>query len=110
MTKVTYDEFSKLDMRVGKIVDVQKIEGKSRIVKGLVDIGSEKRQVIVGGAQYYNAEDLVGKTVVVVTNLEPQKIAGIESSAMLLAADVDGKPVWLSVENESEVPLGTVIR
>lgn len=105
---VSYDDFSKLELRVAKIDSVEKIPGKSKIVKGVIDLGNEKRQVIIGGAEYYQADDLVGKVVVAVTNLEPKKLAGIESNAMLLAADVNDKPYWLTVSDD--VPLGTKIK
>lgn len=105
---VSYNDFSKLELRVAKIDSVEKIPGKSKIVKGVIDLGNEKRQVIIGGAEYYQADDLVGKVVVAVTNLEPKKLAGIESNAMLLAADVNDKPYWLTVADD--VPLGTKIK
>ena len=108
MTNVTYDDFAKLDLRIAKIISTEKIPGKSRIIKGVIDLGDEKREVVIGGAEYYQPEELVGKTVVVIANLEPRKIAGFESNAMLLAADVNDKPFWLTVQED--VPLGTKIK
>ncbi|TLX83051.1 MAG: tRNA-binding protein [Thaumarchaeota archaeon] len=108
MPNITCDDFAKLDLRIAKIVNTEKIPGKSRIIKGIIDLGEEKREVIIGGAEYYQPEELVGKTVVVIANLEPRKIAGFESNAMLLAADVNDKPFWLTVSEE--VPLGTKIK
>jgi len=105
---ITYDDFTKLDIRIAKILGTEKIPGKSKIIKGIIDLGEEKREVIIGGAEYYQPEDLVGKTVVVIANLEPRKIAGFESNAMLLAADVNDKPFWLTVSED--VPLGTKIK
>ena len=105
---VSYDDFSKLDLRVAKIESIEKIPGKTRIVKGVVNLGTEKRDVIIGGAEFYQPEDLIGKTVIVVANLEPKKMAGVESNAMLLAADVNNKPYWLTVMEDVE--LGTKIR
>ncbi|MEX0855421.1 MAG: tRNA-binding protein [Nitrosopumilaceae archaeon] len=105
---ISYEDFAKLDLRVAKIESVEAIPGKSRIVKGIVDLGSEKRNVIIGGAEFYQPEDLIGKTVIVVANLEPKKLAGIESNAMLLAADVNDKPYWLTVNED--VPTGTKIK
>ena len=99
---VSYEDFKKLDLRVAKIVSVEKIPGKTRIVKGVVDLGAEKRDVIIGGAEFYQPEELIGKTVIVVANLEPKKMAGVESNAMLLAADVNNKPYWLTVTDEVE--------
>ena len=99
---VSYEDFKKLDLRVAKIVSIEKIPGKTRIVKGVVDLGADKRDVIIGGAEFYQPEELVGRTVIVVANLEPKKMAGIESNAMLLAADVNHKPYWLTVTDEVE--------
>ena len=105
---ITYDDFAKLDIRVAKVISVEKIPGKSKIIKGMIDLGEEKRNVIIGGAEYYQPEELVGKTVITLVNLEPRKIAGFESGAMLLAADLNDKPFWLTVSED--VPLGTKIK
>ncbi|MEK6965716.1 MAG: tRNA-binding protein [Thermoproteota archaeon] len=105
---ITYDDFAKLDIRIAKIISVEKIPGKTKIVKGVIDLGSEKRDLIIGGAEFYQPEDLIGKTVVAIVNLEAKKIAGIESNAMLLAADLNDKPFWLTVTDD--VPLGTKIK
>lgn len=108
MDDISYDNFSKLDLRVAKIVSTEKIPDKSRIIKGTISLGDEERDVIIGGAQFYEPEDLIGKTVIVVANLEPKKMAGVESNAMLLAADVDDKPYWLTVTED--VALGSPIK
>ncbi|MEK6962723.1 MAG: tRNA-binding protein [Thermoproteota archaeon] len=105
---ITYDDFAKLDIRIAKIISIEKISGKTKIVKGVIDLGSEKRDLIIGGAEFYQPEDLIGKTVVAIVNLEAKKIAGIESNAMLLAADLNDKPFWLTVTDD--VPLGTKIK
>lgn len=108
MSTITYDDFSKLDLRVARIISTEKIPGKSRIIKGVIDLGQERRDVIIGGAEFYQPEDMIGKTVIVVVNLEPKNVAGVESNAMLLAADVDNRPFWLTVAEE--VPPGTPIK
>lgn len=108
MSYVSYDDFAKLDIRVAKIISTEPIPGKTRIIKGVIDLGNEQRNVIIGGAQYYNPEDMVGKTVIVLANLEPKTMAGVESNAMLLAADVDDKPFWLTVNED--IPLGSPIK
>jgi len=105
---ISYDDFKKLDLRVAKILKIEKIPGKTKIVKGEIDLGDETRNVIIGGAEFYEPDDLVGKTVIVVAYLEPKKMAGVESNAMLLAADINDKPFWLTVD--SEVPSGTKIK
>lgn len=106
--QIPYEDFAKLDLRVAKIESIEPIVGKSKIVKGVIDLGFEKRDVIIGGADFYKPADLVGKIVIVVANLEPKKLAGVESNAMLLAADVNDKPYWLTVTDE--VPIGTKIK
>ncbi len=108
MPSVSYDDFAKLDLRVAKIISIEKIPKKTRIVKGLIDLGNEKRDVIIGGAEFYKPEELIDKLVIVIANLEPKKLFGIESNAMLLAADVDNKPYWLTVMED--IPLGSKIK
>ena len=105
---VRFDDFKKLDLRVANILKIEKIPGKTKIVKGEIDLGDETRDVIIGGAEFYEPEDLIGKTVIVVANLESKKMGGVESNAMLLAADINDKPFWLTVD--SQVPPGTKIK
>jgi len=108
VSQVTYDDFAKLDLRVAKIIQIEKIPGKTKIVKGVIDVGEENREVIIGGAEYYQPEELVNRKVIILANLVPKKIAGIESNAMLLAADVNNKPYWLTLTED--VPPGTKIK
>ena len=105
---ITFKDFEKLSLKVGRITKADRISGLSKIIKVEVDIGDRKAQAIAGGAQYYDPSTLLGKRVIVVTNMEPKTIAGVRSEVMLLAADVNGKPVWLTVEEE--VPMGTTVR
>lgn len=108
MSIISYDDFTKLDIRVAKVISTEPLPGKSKIIKGVIDIGDEERTVIIGGAQYYSSDDIIGKKVIVIVNLESKKMAGVESNAMLLAADVDDKPYWLTVDEN--VPLGSPIK
>ncbi|RNJ77819.1 MAG: tRNA-binding protein [Nitrosopumilus sp. D6] len=106
---VSYDDFAKLDLRVAKITAAEPIPGKSKIIKGVIDLGDgDTRSVIIGGAQHYLPKDMVGRTVIAISNLEPKKLAGVESDAMLLAADIDDCPFWLTVSGD--VPPGTRIK
>ncbi|TBR11706.1 MAG: tRNA-binding protein [Candidatus Nitrosotenuis sp.] len=105
---ITYDDFAKLQIQVAKIVSTEKIPGKTKIIKGVIDLGGETRSLIIGGAQFFTPEELVGKTVIAITNLEPKTVGGVESNAMLLAADSNEKPFWLTVDES--VPLGTKIK
>ena len=109
MTTVSYDDFVKLDLRVAKVIATESIKGKSRIIKGRIDLGGDdQRDVIIGGAQYFQLDDILGKIVIVLANLEPKTMAGVESNAMLLAADVDDKPYWLTVTED--IALGSPIK
>ncbi|MGA9099423.1 MAG: methionine--tRNA ligase [Methanotrichaceae archaeon] len=106
--KISFDLFKSIDLRVGKIVEAQPIKGSNKLLKLMVDIGAETRQVVAGIAQCYKPEELVGSQVAVVANLEPAKLFGVESQAMLLAADVDGKAVLL--RPREDVDPGTKIK
>ncbi|MCK4778663.1 MAG: methionine--tRNA ligase, partial [Candidatus Lokiarchaeota archaeon] len=89
---VSYDEFKKLDIRVALIEDVEKVPKADKLYKLSIDLGTEKRTLVAGLAEYYNVDDLKGKKIVVLTNLEPRKLKGILSKGMLLAA-VEGDNV-----------------
>ncbi len=98
MSEVSFEEFSKLDIRVGKVKKAEKIPGSKKLLRLLVDIGSEERQVIAGLAEWYNPEDLEGRYVILVANLKPKKIMGYVSQGMILATcGESSKPVLLTV-------------
>lgn len=101
-------DFQKLSLRVGKITAADRIPNMKKILKVQVDIGDRTAQAIAGGAEFYEPSSFVGKTVVVLTNMETKTIAGVKSEVMLLAADVQGRPVWLTVGEE--VSPGTIVR
>jgi methionyl-tRNA synthetase len=105
---ISFEEFQKIELKVAKIIEAEKIEKSEKLLKLIVDLGNEKRQLVAGIAKYYKLEDLIGKEIVIVANLEPKKLMGIESQGMLLAANVDGKPVILIPEKE--VPPGTKVK
>lgn len=96
--EISIGDFQKLDIRVCKVLSAEPIPGRSRILKLKVDLGGEVREVVVGGAEYYKPDYFVGKLFVILANLKPKKIAGTLSKGMLLAADVGGKPIWLTVD------------
>jgi len=94
MDHLTFDEFKKMDLRVGEIIKAEKVEGTQKLIKMEVDIGGETRQMISGIADTYEADALVGKKPIVIVNLKPAVIHGIESQAMLLAAEMkDGSAI-----------------
>uniref|UniRef100_A0A7J2TLB2 Methionine--tRNA ligase n=1 Tax=Archaeoglobus fulgidus TaxID=2234 RepID=A0A7J2TLB2_ARCFL len=106
--EISLEEFQKLDIRIGKIVDAKRIEKSKKLLKLLIDIGDEKRQVVAGIAENHEPEDLIGKQVVLLANLKPVKIMGVESRGMILAADVDGKAVLIVPERD--VAVGSRVR
>ena len=105
---ISFEEFKKLDLRVGKIIEAERVADSDNLLKLKVNLGQETRQIVAGIAQFYKAEDLVGKEIIVVANLEPKTIFNLESHGMLLAADVEGRPVILIPDKE--VPPGTKVR
>jgi methionine--tRNA ligase beta chain len=105
---VTFKDFEKLDFKVGKITTAEKIPGMKRILKVQVDLGNRIAQAIAGGAEYYEPQAFIGKQVVVLTNMESKMVAGVKSEVMLLAADLHGKPIWVTVDED--VPSGTRVR
>jgi methionine--tRNA ligase beta chain len=105
---VTFQEFQKLELKIGKIIKAEKVSGSDRLLKLEVDLGAEIRQIVAGIAEFYQIQDLIGRQVVVFANLEPKEFMGVESQGMLLAADVDGKPVFL--RPDTEVPAGAKVR
>ena len=105
---ITIDDFMKVKLRVGRILEAEKVAGADKLLKLLVDIGPEKRTVLAGIALQYAPEALVGKSIILVANLAPRKMRGIESQGMILAADADGRPIVASFE--SEVPPGATVR
>ena len=100
--RIDIADFARMDLRAAKITAAEKIEGSKKLVKLQVDLGSESRQVVAGIAQSHEPGDLVGKTIVLVANLKPAKLMGVESNGMVLAGSVEGKAVLLSFENEVE--------
>lgn len=104
---ISFEEFMKMDIRVGKIVSAERVKGSVKLVKIIVDLGSEKRQLVAGIAGHYSIDELLGKNIVVLVNLKPKKIMGIESQGMLLAAVVDNRPVLLTTDRD--VPPGTKV-
>ncbi|HEY4673499.1 MAG TPA: methionine--tRNA ligase subunit beta [Nitrososphaerales archaeon] len=82
----TYDDFTKLDIRIGKVVSAEPVPGAKKLLKLIIDVGGENKQCIAGIGLNYTAEDLLNKSVAVVTNLAPKKLFGLESEVMVLAA------------------------
>jgi len=99
--KITIDEFKKIDLRVAKVLSARRVENSDKLLLLEIDLGDEKRQIVAGIAEHYKPEDMVGKEIIVVYNLQPAKIRGYESQGMLLAAkDSKGRLAILTPEKE----------
>jgi methionyl-tRNA synthetase len=106
---ITIDDFKKVDLRVAKVIQCESVPKSERLLKLQVEVGPEKRQIVAGIAQHYKPEDLVGKSIVVVFNLQPAKLMGQESQGMLLAAsDANGKLVF--VAPSADIESGSVVK
>jgi methionine--tRNA ligase beta chain len=99
--EISFDEFQKLDLRVGKVIEAIPVPNSKKLIKLLVDFGSEKRQAVAGLQKYYKPEDLVGKKFVFLLNLQRRMLAGLESQCMVLAAeDSEGNVTVLVPEKD----------
>jgi len=101
-------DFAKMELRAAKVLSAEKIAGARKLLRLQVDLGDEKRQIVSGIADAYAPEALVGKTIVLVANLKPAKIMGVESNGMVLAASLDGKAVLCTFD--ADVPAGTKVK
>ncbi len=102
---ITFDEFQNVELKTAKVLEAEKVDGADKLLKLQIEVGDEKRQIISGIAQHYASEDLVGKMIVVVANLKPATIFGIESHGMLLAAK-KGKDLTLITIDGDKVASG----
>ena len=107
MDTITFEEFKKIEIRIGKVLECEKVEKADKLLKLVVDFGEFKRQIVSGIAESYNPEDLIGKSLPFIINLEYRKFRGEESQGMLMAIDADDKTILL--EPNSEVLPGTEV-
>ena len=105
---VGIEAFGALDLRVAKVTAAEKIKGSKKLLKLQLDVGGVPRQIVSGIAEAYEAEQMIGRTIIIIANLKPAKLMGVESHGMLLAATVDGKAVLAGFEKE--VPTGTRVK
>lgn len=108
--KIGIDDFAKVEMRVGQVKSAERVAGADKLLKVMVDVGAEVRQIVAGIASTYQPEQLVGRKVVVVVNLQPRKLRGVESNGMIVAASVgpEGKPVLAGFLED--VPVGSRLK
>ena len=107
--EIPFDDFMKLELRIGKVEEATLISGSKNLLKLIVDFGSEKRQSVAGLLRYYKPEELVGKKFVFILNLQRRKLMGIESQCMVLAAEDDKGNVIL-ICPEKDIAAGSRIR
>lgn len=105
---ITFDEFQNVELKTAKVLEAEKVEGADKLLKLQIEVGDEKRQIISGIAQHYSTENLIGKMIIVVTNLKPATIFGLESYGMLLAAK-KGKDLTLITIDDEKVKSGMKI-
>jgi methionyl-tRNA synthetase len=108
--KITIDDFVKVDLRVGQVVSAERVKGADKLLHMKVDIGEEQPRTIVAGiAESYPPEQMLGRKVVIVANLQPRKLRGIESNGMIVAASLEGgKPVLAGFLED--VPVGARLK
>ncbi len=106
--KITIDQFMAVELRVADVKAAERVPKSKKLMKLTVFTGDGERTIVAGIATRYTAEELVGRKIIIVANLEPKPLAGIESNGMVLAASIDGEPSLLSVD--SGVPAGTRVR
>ena len=106
---ITLDDFKKIDLRVARVLEAVKVPKSDKLLKLQIEIGSERRQVVAGIAKHYKPEELIGKTIVVVANLQPAKLMGQESQGMILAASDESGHLTL-VGVQSEISSGAIVK
>ena len=108
MPEISFEEFQKLDLRIGKITEANQIPGSRKLMRIMVDFGTEKRQAVAGLLQWYQPQDLVGKKCVFLLNLQKRTVMGVESQCMILAAEDDEGTVTV-LQPEKDVAEGSRI-
>ena len=106
--EISFNDFEKLDLRVGKVVEATQVPESKKLIKLLVDFGTEKRQAVAGLLKYYKPEELLGKKCVFLLNLQRRMLAGIESQCMILAAEDEAGNVSV-LQPEKDIAEGSKI-
>ena len=97
---IEFEEFEKLDIRVGKVLECEKVPKSSKLLRFTLQVGSETRQILSGIAKFHKPEELIGKNVLFVANLKPRKMMGLESCGMILSAEFEDKLTVLTTLND----------
>jgi len=106
--RIGIEEFAKIQMRVGQVLEAEKIPGSRKLIRMKVDLGSEVRQVVAGIAEAYEAAALIDRKVVIVANLKPARLMGYESNGMIVAASTGDRPVLVTFTED--VPNGALLK
>jgi methionyl-tRNA synthetase len=106
--RISIEDFSRVELRAGEVLEAERVPGSKKLIRMIVDIGSEKRQVVAGIGRKYAPEALLHKKVILVANLQPARLMGIESNGMVLAAVAGDEPVLAGFHED--VPNGTRLR
>ncbi len=105
---INFEQFKQTELKTGKVLEAERVEGSEKLLKLKVDLGEDNpRQILAGIGKVYSPEEMIGREIIVVANLEPRMLMGMESQGMLLAASEDGQPVLLKPDRE--VPPGSPI-
>ena len=106
---ITFDDFKKLEIRIGKVISVEKIPDTDKLLRFVFNLGDGKRQIIAGMAEFFEDPSMLfGKEMPILVNIEPRRFQGYESQGMIIAADVEGHPILL--HPEKEIPPGSIVR
>lgn len=109
--EINYEDFSKLNIRVGLVKNCTKVPKSKNLYKLMVDCGEKDlKQIVTGIAPFYSREELINEKIVILTNLKPRNIMGIQSQGMLLAADFKNEPFLLKIDERKPVPPGSKIK
>ena len=108
MSELSIEQFFQTELKIATVTAAEPIPNSNKLIKLTVDLGNDSRVLVAGIARQYGPEDLLGKQIVVVSNLQPARLMGIESQGMILAASVEGKPVLL--RPDAIVPNGTPVK
>ena len=103
--RISIADFAKVELKTAEVLEVEKVEGADKLLKLQIKVGEENRQIVAGIAEHYSPEELVGKKIVVVANLKPAVIRGVESNGMLLAVSTKDSVILITPE-DTDVPSG----
>ena len=109
ITTINYQDFEKLDLQVAEIKQVEEIEGADKLYKLTISLGDEERTICAGIKEYYTKEELQNKKIIIIANLEPRTLRGIESQGMLLAAGSKETDTCVLLTTDKDIPQGTKI-